>query len=306
MEIKLSELITEQVNENSKDIDQMSTLQMIQLMNDEDRKIITAIQSVMPAIAEATDQIYDVLQNNGRLFYIGAGSSGRLGVLDAAECPPTFYTPPEMVQGIIAGGNQAMFVAVEGAEDDLEGGARDLKQKNLTSKDIVVGIAASGRTPYVIGALEYARSIGAKTIGLTCNHGAPIGAIADYSIEVIVGPEVLTGSTRLKAATAHKMVLNMFTTISMIKMGKAYENLMIDVQPTNSKLVDRARTILMTITGKPFEEAKKALEETNLKVKPAIVMLEADVSSEEAFQYIEKANGFVREAIQLAKRKQAL
>ncbi|GIN69865.1 N-acetylmuramic acid 6-phosphate etherase 1 [Bacillus sp. J14TS2] len=306
MEIKLSELITEQVNENSKDIDQMSTLQMIQLMNDEDRKIITAIQSVMPAIAEATDQIYNALQNDGRLFYIGAGSSGRLGVLDAAECPPTFYTQPEMVQGIIAGGNQAMFVAVEGAEDDLEGGARDLKQKGLTSKDIVVGIAASGRTPYVIGALEYARSIGAKTIGLTCNHGAPIGAIADYSIEVIVGPEVLTGSTRLKAATAHKMVLNMFTTISMIKMGKAYENLMIDVQPTNSKLVDRARTILMTITGKPFEEAKKALEETNLKVKPAIVMLEADVSSEEAFQYIEKANGFVREAIQLAKRKQAL
>ncbi|MBO0991664.1 N-acetylmuramic acid 6-phosphate etherase [Bacillus sp. SD088] len=306
MEIKLSELITEQVNENSKDIDQMSTLQMIQLMNDEDRKIITAIQSVMPAIAEATDQIYNALQNDGRLFYIGAGSSGRLGVLDAAECPPTFYTQPEMVQGIIAGGNQAMFVAVEGAEDDLEGGAQDLKQKNLTSKDIVVGIAASGRTPYVIGALEYARSIGAKTIGLTCNHGAPIGTIADYSIEVIVGPEVLTGSTRLKAATAHKMVLNMFTTISMIKMGKAYENLMIDVQPTNSKLVDRARTILMTITGKPFEEATKALEETNLKVKPAIVMLEADVSSEEAFQYIEKANGFVREAIQLAKRKQAL
>ncbi|MFS0612377.1 N-acetylmuramic acid 6-phosphate etherase [Lederbergia ruris] len=305
MEIKLSELITEQVNENSKDIDQMSTLQMIQLMNEEDEKVIEAIQSVVPSIAEATDQIHHALQQGGRLFYIGAGTSGRLGVLDAAECPPTFYTPPEMVQGIIAGGNQAMFVAVEGAEDDPEGGAQDLKERKLTSKDIVVGIAASGRTPYVIGALEYARSIGVKTIGLTSNHGTPIGKLADYSIEVVVGPEVLTGSTRLKAATAHKMVLNMFTTISMIKMGKAYENLMIDVQPTNSKLVDRARTMLMTITGKTFEEAKKALEETNLKVKPAIVMLEAEVSYEEAVAYIDQAKGFVRKAIELAQQSNA-
>ncbi|MCJ7841535.1 N-acetylmuramic acid 6-phosphate etherase [Lederbergia sp. NSJ-179] len=303
MELDLSKLITEQINENSKGIDQMSTQQIVQLMNNEDQKVIEAIQAVIPSIVKATDEIYYALQKGGRLFYIGAGTSGRLGILDAAECPPTFYTTPEMVQGIIAGGNQAVFVAVEGAEDNPEAGKKDLEEKELTPTDIVVGIAASGRTPYVIGALEYARSIGTATIGLTCNKDTPISKVVDHSIEVIVGPEVLTGSTRLKAATAHKMVLNMFTTISMIKMGKVYENLMIDLQPTNSKLVERARTMLMAITGKTFEEAKKALEETNLKVKPAIVMLEAEVSCEEAFVYIDRANGFVREAIQLARQE---
>lgn len=303
MKVNLSKLTTEQINEGTKNIDQLSTMEMVKLMNAEDRKVIEAVEAVLPDITTAIDVIHEAFKKGGRLFYIGAGTSGRLGVLDAAECPPTFYTPPEMVQGIIAGGNKAVFVAVEGAEDDVEAGKKDLQEKEITNRDVVVGIAASGRTPYVIGALNYAKEVGAATIALSCNSDTKISHVADYAIEVVVGPEVLTGSTRLKAATAQKMVLNMFTTVSMIKMGKAYENLMVDLNPSNEKLVERARNMLMAITGKTYEEAEKALYETNLKVKPAIVMLEAGISHEKAIKAIEQSHGFVREAIEIARKE---
>lgn len=298
----LAKLTTEQVNEKSRNIDRMSTIEIVQLMNAEDQKVIDAVNQEIPNIAKAVEFIYEAIQKGGRLFYIGAGTSGRLGILDAAECPPTFHTPPEMVQGIIAGGEEAVFVAVEGAEDDKEAGKKDLQARSLTKNDVVVGIAASGRTPYVLGALEYANSIGAMTIGLTSNRNVPISRVAKHTIEVVVGPEVITGSTRLKAATAHKMVLNMFSTISMIKLGKTYENLMVDVNATNEKLVQRAHNIVMSVTGVTYEEAEKVLKETNLKVKPAIVMLEANVSYSEALDYLKKANGFIREAIELARK----
>ncbi|WP_230200221.1 N-acetylmuramic acid 6-phosphate etherase [Bacillus niameyensis] len=301
MNINLSKLTTEQVNENTRNIDKMSTMDIIQLMNKEDQKVIDAVNRELPKISQVIDLIHQSFRRGGRLFYIGAGTSGRLGILDAAECPPTFCAPPEMVQGIMAGGKEAVFEAVEGAEDDKDAGKLDLEARKLTDIDIVVGIAASGRTPYVIGGLEFANSIGAATVALSCNEGTPIGKEANISIETVVGPEVLTGSTRLKAASAHKMVLNMFTTASMIKLGKTYENLMIDLNPSNEKLVERAHNMLMTITGATSEEAEEALQITNLRVKPAIVMLKADVSYEKALEKIDKANGFVREAINLAR-----
>ncbi|MCM3112190.1 N-acetylmuramic acid 6-phosphate etherase [Lederbergia lenta] len=303
MKVNLSKLTTEQVNENTKSIDQLSTIDMITLMNEEDENVIAAVRAVLPEIASAIDVIHQAFKRNGRLFYVGAGTSGRLGILDAAECPPTFYTPPEMVQGLIAGGNEAMFIAVEGAEDDTEGGKSDLIEKELTDRDVVVGIAASGRTPYVIGALQYANGIGAATIALSCNSKAKISQYANHVIEVVVGPEVLTGSTRLKAATAQKLVLNMFTTVAMIKLGKAYENLMVDLHPSNGKLVERAKNMLMAITDKTYEEAEAALIETNLKVKPAIVMLEAGVSYKEAVLAIQESDGFVRQAITIARKE---
>ncbi|MEK3888641.1 N-acetylmuramic acid 6-phosphate etherase [Bacillus sp. FSL K6-3431] len=304
MKVNLSKLTTEQVNEETKNIDRLSTVEMVTLMNKEDGNVINAVNAVLPEVAGAIDIIYQAFKKSGRLFYVGAGTSGRLGVLDAAECPPTFYTPPEMVQGLIAGGNGAMFVAVEGAEDDIEGGKRDLFEKELTDRDVVVGIAASGRTPYVIGALQYANKVGAATIALSCNSEAKMSQFANHPIEVVVGPEVLTGSTRLKAATAQKLVLNMFTTVSMIKLGKAYENLMVDLHPSNKKLVERAKNMVMAITDKTYEEAEAALIETNLKVKPAIVMLEADVSYKDAILAIEESEGFVRKAISIARKEQ--
>lgn len=270
-------------------------------MNNEDSTVTEAIQAALPQIEGAIDAIYHSLKNNGRLFYIGAGTSGRLGVLDAAECPPTFCTPPELVQAIIAGGETAMFTAVEGAEDDLEGGAKDLESRGFTESDVVVGIAASGRTPYVIGALKYARSLGAVTVALACNQNAEISKYADHKIEVVVGPEILSGSTRLKAATAQKMVLNMLTTTTMIKLGKVYDNLMVDLHASNIKLVERAKRIVMDIAGVTYEQAEEALSQTNQKVKPAIVMLAAGVSVEKANEAIWKADGFTRQAIELAK-----
>ncbi|MBS4177961.1 N-acetylmuramic acid 6-phosphate etherase [Lederbergia citrea] len=302
MKVNLSELTTEQINEGTQNLDKLSTLEVIQLMNEEDNKVIEAVHAVLPNVAKAIDAIHLAFKKGGRLFYIGAGTSGRLGILDAAECPPTFYTAPEMVQGIMAGGNQAVFSAVEGAEDDHEAGKKDLMDKGITNNDVVVGVAASGRTPYVMGALLYAKKIGAATIALSCNKNAKISPLADYAIEAIVGPEVLTGSTRLKAATAQKIILNMFSTVSMVKLGKTYGNLMVDLHPSNEKLVERARNMLMTITGKSYEEATQALNQTNLKVKPAIVMLQADVSYETAKLAIEKSNGFVHEAVLIALR----
>lgn len=301
MKVNLSTLMTEQTNNRSNNIDQLSTLEIIELMNDEDYSVAASVKKVLPLISVGIELIYTALSNGGRLFYIGAGTSGRIGVLDASECPPTFCTPPELIQGIIAGGNTAMFTAVEGAEDNRENGAKDLQDRQLKDMDIVVGIAASGRTPYVIGALEYARSIGAKTIALSCNEQAEISHYADLGIEVIVGPEILTGSTRLKSATAQKMVLNMFTTATMIKLGKVYGNLMVDLNPSNIKLIERARNIVKNITGVSYTEAANILNKTDQKVKPAIVMLLGGVSFEKAKHLLDATNGFVHEAIEKAK-----
>ncbi|MFC4803220.1 N-acetylmuramic acid 6-phosphate etherase [Neobacillus sp. GCM10023253] len=301
MNVNITALTTEQRNERSRNIDQLSTLEIITLMNEEDSTVADAVEAVLPQIESAIEAIYHSLKNNGRLFYVGAGTSGRLGVLDAAECPPTFCTPPELVQAIIAGGESAMFTAVEGAEDSLKEGANDLESKGFTKSDVVVGIAASGRTPYVIGALKHARKLGAVTVSIACNQNAEISEYADHHIEVVVGPEILSGSTRLKSATAQKMVLNMLSTTTMIKLGKIYDNLMVDLHASNIKLVERAKQIVMDIAGVPYEEAEKALKETNQKVKPAIVMLMGGVSVERANEVIEQANGFTRLAIELAK-----
>lgn len=301
MKVDITKLTTEQRNNRSGNIDQLSTLEIIKLMNDEDRTVANAVEEVLPQIEKAIESIYETLKNNGRLFYIGAGTSGRLGVLDAAECPPTFCTPPELVQAIMAGGETAMFTAVEGAEDSPEQAAKDLENKGFTKSDILVGIAASGRTPYVIGALQYAQKLGAGTVSLACNQNAEISKYADHKIEVVVGPEVLSGSTRLKAATAQKMILNMLSTTTMIKLGKVYDNLMVDLHASNLKLIERSKRIVMEITGVTYEEAGNALNQTNHKVKPAIVMIMAGVSVDKANEAIEQANGFTRQAIELAK-----
>lgn len=302
MEVNLSNLITEQRNDSSKAIDQLSTTQILKVINDEDRTVAEAVQKTIPDVSIAVDAIYQSLSSGGKLFYVGAGTSGRLGVIDAAECPPTFSTPPDLVQAILAGGDQAILTAVEGAEDNEEQGAEDLMLNGLTDSDVIVGITASGRTPYVAGALKYARSIGASTIALSCNNDAVISELADYSIEVVVGPEVLTGSTRMKAATAQKMVLNMMSTAAMIKLGKVYENLMVDVNASNQKLVERARRIVMTITDSSYETATEVLSQTNQEVKPAIVMIKTGVDYKLAIQLLVESDGFVRQAIQLAEK----
>lgn len=305
MKEDLLALTTEQVNEQSKNIDQQTSYGILEIMNAEDSKVGEAVQKCLHEIASAVDQIHLAIKNGGRLIYVGAGTSGRLGLLDAAECPPTFGTPHDMVQAIMAGGAEAILKAIEGAEDNAEQGAQDLKDKNLTPKDIVVGITASGRTPYVTGALNYAKELGAGTVAIACNKNSRVGQIADVAIEVEVGPEVITGSTRLKAATAQKMILNMLSTATMVKLGKVYQNLMIDVAPTNVKLVDRARRIISSITGFTYEKAAEALEQANLEVKTAIVMLEGGVSPEEARKALEEAEGLVRGAIEIVKRVKA-
>ncbi|MEQ2526786.1 N-acetylmuramic acid 6-phosphate etherase [Bacillaceae bacterium CLA-AA-H227] len=297
MQHNLKTLTTESRNERSMQIDTAEPMDILKIMNDDDQKIAKAVEEELPNIEVAVRYTLESFKQGGKLVYIGAGTSGRLGVLDAVECPPTFSTPPEMVQGIIAGGENAFVKAVEGAEDKPEAGVADLKAINLTDKDTVIGIAASGRTPYVIGALQYARSIGAKTVALSCNKNALISKEADQAIEVVVGPEVLTGSTRLKAATAHKMVLNMISTSSMILLGKAYENLMIDVHVSNEKLKERAINIITRITGVSYEEALEALQASNQQVKVAIVMLANNVTKDEAVKLLEEADGYVRRAI---------
>jgi N-acetylmuramic acid 6-phosphate etherase len=301
MDINLSILTTEQRNLRTKKIDQMTTSEILEVINDEDRTVAEVVRKVLPQIEGAIEAVYRSLANGGRLFYIGAGTSGRLGVIDAVECPPTFSTSPDMVQAIIAGGEQAIQFAVEGAEDEPKQGAKDLEGKGINHLDVVVGITASGRTPYVIGALTYAQKIGASTVALSCNYNADVSRHADHRIEVIVGPEILTGSTRMKAATAHKMVLNMITTTTMIKLGKIYENLMVDVHASNLKLIERSRNIVMSITNVTYQEAALVLDETNQEVKPAIVMIEAGVTFEVAKETINKADGFVRKAIEIAR-----
>ncbi|WP_428908863.1 N-acetylmuramic acid 6-phosphate etherase [Niallia sp. Krafla_26] len=290
----LEKLTTELRNPNSTDLDTKSINEILNVMNNEDKSVPLAVEQEIQQIESAVKYAIDSFLQGGRLIYIGAGTSGRLGILDASECPPTFGVDPKMVQGIMAGGLKAITDAVEGAEDDELQGGNDLKSISLTDKDTVVGIAASGRTPYVIGALRYAKSIGAKTVSLSNNKHSVIGEIADVAIEVVTGAEVVTGSTRLKAGTAQKLVLNMISTTSMIGMGKVYENLMVDVQPTNEKLVERSKKIIMEATGVHYEAASDYFEKANRKVKVAIVMILMNCDYEKAIERLEKSNGFIR------------
>ncbi|MBL3530739.1 N-acetylmuramic acid 6-phosphate etherase [Companilactobacillus zhachilii] len=295
MDIK--KLSTEGRNPETTDLDEMSPLEIVSVMNQEDEKVPAAIKPELPKIAQAVEKISASFKQGGRLFYVGAGTSGRLGVLDAAECVPTFGTDPDMVQGLIAGGSKAMTLAVEGAEDDVELGGQDLKARKLSDKDVVVGIAASGRTPYVVGALDYAKEIGADTIALSCNQNAVISQHADTKIEVVVGPEVLSGSTRLKSGTAQKMVLNMLSTAAMVRVGKTYGNLMVDVKPTNKKLVQRSINIIVEVTGVSADIAETTLQEADFSVKDAIVMISNKMDQATAKQKLVESGGFVRQAI---------
>ena len=278
-------------------LDIMSSFEIVKAMNDEDRNVPSAIEKALDRIASAVDEIVKTFKNGGRLFYIGAGTSGRLGVLDASECPPTFGVNHGMVIGIIAGGDSALRNPIEGAEDSFELCQKDLENYQFSENDILCGIAASGRTPYVIGGLRYARSIGAKTIAVACNIDSEIGREADIAIEVTPGPEVLTGSTRLKAGTCQKLILNMLTTASMVRMGKAYQNLMVDVVQSNEKLVSRARKIVMEATGCDMNTAVSTLEKAGGSCKLAIVMILTDSSEEEAAKLLEKAQGHVRDTL---------
>lgn len=295
--INLENLTTERRNETTFGLDEMSVAEAVKLMNQEDHNVPAAVEEQLPQIEKVVAATIAAFKKGGRLIYMGAGTSGRLGVLDAAECVPTFGVEAEMVVGLIAGGEQAMTVAVEGAEDDAELGAQDLKDLKLTETDMVIGIAASGRTPYVIGGLDYARSIGASTGTISCNKGAEISKHADLPIEVDCGPEFLTGSTRLKSGTAQKLILNMISTISMIGIGKVYNNLMVDVKPTNEKLVERSKRIIMQATEADYETAARYFAEADQNVKLAIVMILTDSSKEAAAEKLIQADGFVKKTI---------
>ncbi|OWF80079.1 N-acetylmuramic acid 6-phosphate etherase [Yersinia frederiksenii] len=295
--MNLGALISESRNPATMELDKLSTLEMLARINDEDRKVPEAIRLVIPAIARAVDLAAAALKQGGRLIYLGAGTSGRLGVLDASECPPTFGVPHGMVIGLIAGGPGALLKAVEGAEDDMSLGERDLQALKLTPIDMVVGLAASGRTPYVIGALRYARQLGCPTAAISCNPGSPIAQEAQVAISPVVGPEALTGSTRMKSGTAQKLVLNMLSTGAMVKLGKVYQNLMVDVKATNVKLVDRACRIVVEATGASRTEAENALSQTEFEVKPAILMILKGVTAEQARQSLQQHNGYLRAAL---------
>lgn len=297
MELNLTGMTTEKRNPRTMQLDTMSELEIVTTMNEEDARVPLAIAKKLPQIAQAAHWAAEAFEQGGRLFYMGAGTSGRLGVLDAAECPPTFGVAPGMVVGLIAGGEQAFLKAVEGAEDDRALGQSDLEAHGLTAKDVVIGIAASGRTPYVLGGLAYARSVGCRTAAIACNTGSEIGRAADLAIEVEVGPEVLTGSTRLKSGTAQKLILNMISTASMVRTGKVYQNLMVDVMQNNEKLHTRAENIVIDATGVTRPEARSAIDAAGGSVKVAITMLLADCSADEARSRLEKAGGHVRAAI---------
>ena len=298
MSVEINQLTTEKRHPNTMHLDQMSVGQVLEEMNKEDRKVPEVIAEALGQIEAAVETIIQSFNAGGRLIYFGAGTSGRLGVLDAAECVPTFGVSPDLVVGLIAGGDKAMVEAVEGAEDSLTLAEEDFKKLNLNANDTVVGIAASGRTPYVIGGLQYAQSIGAKTVSIACNQQAKISGFAQIPIEVDCGPEVLTGSTRLKAGTAQKLILNMLSTVSMIGIGKVYQNLMVDVQATNEKLEERSKRIIMAATECSYEEAASYFEAANHKVKVAIVMILTNLDATEASRKINAANGFVNQVLQ--------
>ena len=297
MELNLTGMTTEKRNPRTMQLDTMSELEIVTTMNEEDARVPLAIAKKLPQIAQAAHWAAEAFEQGGRLFYMGAGTSGRLGVLDAAECPPTFGVAPGMVVGLIAGGEQAFLKAVEGAEDDRALGQSNLEAYGLNAKDVVIGIAASGRTPYVLGGLAYARSVGCRTAAIACNTGSEIGRAADLAIEVEVGPEVLNGSTRLKSGTAQKLILNMISTASMVRTGKVYQNLMVDVMQNNEKLHTRAENIVIDATGVTRPEARSAIDAAGGSVKVAITMLLADCSADEARSRLEKAGGHVRAAI---------
>ncbi|WP_276921347.1 N-acetylmuramic acid 6-phosphate etherase [Frischella perrara] len=291
--IDLTTMITESRNQASLTIDQLTTIDMLKVINEEDKKVAFAVEKQLPQIAQAVDKIVEAFQQQGRLIYIGAGTSGRLGILDASECPPTYGTPAEQIMGIIAGGTPAIFKAVENAEDKPEQGQADLQSIQFDYKDILVGIAASGRTPYVIGAMEYAKSQGATVISLCCNPNAPMIGLADIAITPIVGAEVITGSSRMKAGTAQKLVLNMLTTASMIKIGKVFSNLMVDVEASNAKLIERQIQIVIEATSCSRQQAINALEQCNRQCKTAIIMLLMQISAEQAMTLLNENRGMI-------------
>jgi N-acetylmuramic acid 6-phosphate etherase len=294
---ELGKLVTEQRNPRSKNLDRLTTSQILKLMNQEDRRVPLAVGREIRHITRAVDLIVERLQRGGRLFYVGAGTSGRLGVLDATECPPTFGTPRTLVQGIIAGGRRALVRSVEGSEDDSKTSQAALRKHRVTERDVVVGIMASRRTPYALGALEYGRKVGAATIAVTANPARSAPLRCDVVIAPRVGPEVLTGSTRLKAGTAQKLVLNMLTTGAMVRMGKAYENLMVDLRTASRKLEERTKRVLMNATGATYEETGPWLKKAGGSLKVAIVMRRAGVTRAEAERRLKEARGWVREAI---------
>lgn len=293
----LSTLITEQRNPNSMNVDSLSALEIVQLMNQEDKQVPLAIEKCLPQIAQAVECIVAAFQQGGRLVYIGAGTSGRLGVLDASECPPTFGVSPEMVKGIIAGGERALRHPIEGAEDSKAQAVVDLQTIQFSSKDVLVGIAASGRTPYVIGALEYAKSLGSVTVSIASNPNSAMANIVDIAIDTVVGPEVLTGSSRLKSGTAQKLVLNMLTTASMILMGKCYQNLMVDVQASNEKLKARAIRIVMQATDCDKALAEETLKQADQNAKLAIMMILSGLDRAQAEALLEKHHGKLQLAL---------
>ena len=296
--VELKKIATEQRNPNTMNIDTLSTLEMVNLINREDHRVAEAVSEVTDKIAQAIDVIAHRLSKGGRLIYCGAGTSGRLGILDAVECPPTYSTEPEMVQALMAGGYPAIFKAVEGAEDSKELGIQDMKNINFASGDVLVGIAASGRTPYVLGCMEYAKELGAPTVSVTCCPGSVLDSFADIGIAPCPGPEVITGSTRMKSGTAQKMVLNMLSTGTMIKLGKVYGNLMVDVKPSNEKLVRRCVTIVCNATDCEEAAATAALEACGYRPKTAIVMILCGVDAETARAMLDQADGRVAKVLE--------
>ncbi len=295
---QLEKLLTEQRNPNSSKIDLADSYAIVKIINEEDKKVAHAVEKKLDVIAKAIDAIVEKLKIGGRILYFGAGTSGRLGVLDAAECPPTFGTDPETVQGFIAGGKKAMFVAQEGAEDSEATGEKEIDDIGVTDRDVIIGLAASGRTPYVHGALKKASALGCITILVTTVSEEQVDVDVDFLVAVPVGPEVIMGSTRMKSATAQKMILNMFTTGAMIRLGKVYENVMVDLQLTNKKLEERAKRIVMSLSGVDYERAEELLDEADDHVKTALLMALADINRKEAEQRLKESDGFIRRALQ--------
>lgn len=295
--VDVSRLMTEQRNPATMNLDQMTPIQIVEVMNREDGTVIKAVHDVLPQVAQAIEWTTNSLQRGGRIIYVGAGTSGRLGVLDASECPPTFGVSKDVVLGLIAGGDEALRSAREGAEDDSSLGADDLAAVNVSIYDTVIGLAASGRTPYVVGALDFARKTGCKTVAIACVRNSRIGAHADLAIEPLVGPEVLTGSTRLKCGTAQKLVLNMISTATMVGMGKVYQNLMVDVQRTNEKLISRARNIVVQACGCSFERADEAINQAGGDVKLAVLMLLIGARVDVARKLLKESRGHIRDAV---------
>lgn len=298
MKINLSQMVTESRNPASSQIDTLPTLDMLAVINSEDQKVPLAVAATLPEIARVVDLVVDAFACGGRLIYCGAGTSGRLGILDASECPPTYGTPREQVVGLIAGGHAAILQAVENAEDSPQMGEQDLRNLDFNARDVLVGIAASGRTPYVLGAIAYARSVGATAVAISCNPNSEMGQAADIAIEPVVGPEVVTGSSRMKAGTAQKLILNMITTGAMIRSGKVYSNLMVDVEATNAKLIQRQVNIVVEATECGPEEAEEALNQCQRHCKTAIVMILGGLSAPEASEVLSKNKGFIRQALQ--------